>query len=350
MSLGHRLHMALEHGVLTLPETGRLAVFGPVAGSDMSSLPQDRCDIISTFRPDKDHFEAQGWTCQLRAEGRYTLALVTVARARALTLSRLAEAASVCDGVLVVDGEKKDGVEAILKACRSIGETGASVSKSHGKLFTFSPGPDVASLRQTAPTRINGTYVTAPGVFSSDDIDPGSALLAEKLPERLGPFLADFGAGWGYLANQALARQGVEKVYLVEAEHNALDCARLNVVDPRADFHWADVTNWQAPEPLDAVVMNPPFHIGRSADPSLGRAFIQAAARQLKPRGALFMVANRHLPYEATLEKLFGRVDSLANHPQFKVLMASRPSNAGSRFVHRTGSRSGSRSGPRTDR
>ena len=56
---------------------------------------------------------------------------------------------------------------------------------------------------------------------------------------------------------------------------------------------------------MDAVVMNPPFHEGRKADPELGQAFIEAAAGMLGAKGKLYMVANRHLPYEETLERLF---------------------------------------------
>jgi len=145
------------------------------------------------------------------------------------------------------------------------------------------------------------------------------------LPGTLGAHVADLGAGWGYLSTQALERSDLLTLHLVEADHIALECARQNVVDPRAVFHWADATRWQAPEPLDSVLMNPPFHAGRKGDPAIGRAFIAAAARNLAPRGVLYMVANRHLPYEAELSRLFGRVDSLGNDTRFKVLVASRP-------------------------
>ena len=59
---------------------------------------------------------------------------------------------------------------------------------------------------------------------------------------------------------------------------------------------------------MDAVVMNPPFHTGRTAEPGLGQAFITAAARLLAPQGQLWMVANRHLPYETALGGQFAHV------------------------------------------
>jgi 16S rRNA (guanine1207-N2)-methyltransferase len=74
--------------------------------------------------------------------------------------------------------------------------------------------------------------------------------------------------------------------------------------------------------------MTPPFHLGRTADPALGRAFITAAARVLAPSGSLWMVANRHLPYESTLAASFAKVEEIAGDTRFKVLHATRPARA----------------------
>ena len=71
--------------------------------------------------------------------------------------------------------------------------------------------------------------------------------------------------------------------------------------------------------------MNPPFHAGRRADPEIGRAFIAAAARMLKPAGTLWLVANRHLPYEISLKDRFRDVAEIAGTSKFKVLQAVRP-------------------------
>ena len=89
----------------------------------------------------------------------------------------------------------------------------------------------------------------------------------------------------------------------------ALDLARANLErlrDPsRAvafGFHWHDVATG-LPARYDFIVSNPPFHQGRADEPDLGRAFIAAAAAALKPGGRLWLVANRHLPYEAVLAR-----------------------------------------------
>jgi 16S rRNA (guanine1207-N2)-methyltransferase len=75
----------------------------------------------------------------------------------------------------------------------------------------------------------------------------------------------------------------------------------------------------------DLVVMNPPFHQGRAAQPALGVAFIQAAAAMLAPSGSLWMVANRHLPYEGALAAAFREVEEVGGTPAFKLFRATGP-------------------------
>ena len=105
----------------------------------------------------------------------------------------------------------------------------------------------------------------------------------------------------------------------------ALDCARINLVDPRVTFHWADVANFRPARPWNAVVMNPPFHNSRDADPGLGMAFLRAAHRGLAPGGTLWLVANRHLPYDPVLATLFRDVEVIGGDAAFRLTRASHP-------------------------
>jgi 16S rRNA (guanine1207-N2)-methyltransferase len=185
--------------------------------------------------------------------------------------------------------------------------------------------------------------MTAVGLFSADGADPASVALATALPRQLSGRVADLGAGWGYLSRAVLAHPGVTELHLVEADHTALGLARDALgQDPRARFHWADATTFATVTGLDAVVSNPPFHRGRAADPGLGRAFIAAAARLLAPSGTLYLVANRHLPYEAALSAAFAEVADLVpgtDTPAYKLYRAARPLRA----PHRPSSRPTSR-------
>lgn len=321
-----RLTLALEPGGPDLPQEARIAVFAPRAGMDLGPLAPRSCHVITGFRPDHDHFAALGYDCALGPQGRYDAALVCVPRARAQAQDLVAQAVAVSDGPVLVDGAKTDGIESMLKACRKRAEVQGPINKAHGKLFWFTAAPEAfADWRLPDHQQVEGGFVTAPGVFSADGIDPASRMLADHLPAELGAHVIDLGAGWGYLAARALERPGIARLDLVEADHAALDCARLNVDDERAQFHWQDALRWRPDARADCVIMNPPFHTERTADPGLGRAFIQAAAAMLKPSGHLWLVANRHLPYEQALAGAFGDVAEAAGDGRFKILHARRP-------------------------
>lgn len=166
---------------------------------------------------------------------------------------------------------------------------------------------------------------TQPGIFSWDRIDPGTALLLSRLPPMTGVG-ADFGCGLGFLAHGVLAAPEVKGLTLVDIDRRAVECARRNVSDPRAELVWADIRQGApALSDLDFVVMNPPFHDGGAEDRALGATFIAEAAKALRHGGKLLMVANRHLPYERPLADSFGpKVKLLAEEGGYKLYEARR--------------------------
>lgn len=320
-----RLDQALDTGALTLPAQGTIAVYRPRLGDDLSALPADRVVVLTGFRPDHDHFAARH---SVTPAAPYAAAIVCLPRSREAARALIAQAAAEVapGGWVAVDGQKTDGIDTALKDLRARVDLSESLSKAHGKLASFLAGPDLSDWL-ARPSLVDG-FQTLPGIFSADGPDRGSVLLAGALPAKLSGKLADLGAGWGYLAAEILKRPGVKRLDLVEAEADALASARVNIADPRARFHWADATTWRPETLLDAVVMNPPFHTGREADPGLGAAFIGAARRMLAPSGSLWMVANRHLPYDAVLSDAFLAVEEVAGDGAFRVIHATKPRRA----------------------
>ncbi|MCU9838699.1 methyltransferase [Ruegeria sp. WL0004] len=316
-----RLELALASGLVLSPP---LSVLGPTPAQDLSALPEG-AQVVQPFRPHHDHFARLGFDTVARSEAPCTDAIVFLPRAKAQARAMVADACRRASGVVVVDGAKTDGIDSLLKDIRKRVAVEGPLSKAHGKIFWFrADGADFSDWAAPEAQEVEG-FRTAPGVFSADGIDPASALLLAALPKKPGKVIADLGAGWGYLSAGLLSREGVKAVHLVEADHAALECARVNVDEPRAHFHWSDALTWKAPENIDTVVMNPPFHTGRAAEPELGQGFIAAAARLLVASGQLWMVANRHLPYEAALSRHFAQVAEVAGDARFKVLHASRP-------------------------
>lgn len=324
---GGRLSLALGDPD-ALPPEGTILLLHPPAGTDLRDLPKDRLRIVQGFRPDHDAWQAQGFSVAPEAAGDHVAAIVFLPRARDFGRALVAEAAArLPDGAPIwVDGQKTDGIDTMLRDLRLRTAVDAPYAKAHGKIFRFAnPGAAPFGDWVARTTTVTAGFVTRPGVFAASGPDRGSVLLAAALPDGLHGKVADLGAGWGWLSAQILAHPGVRELHLIEADHTALDCARMNITDPRAHFHWADATRFAPAQRLDVVIMNPPFHISRAADPALGLAFIRAAAGMLAPSGRLYMVANRHLPYEAALAGLFRSVTEVAGDGGFKIIFGANP-------------------------
>ncbi len=316
-----------------------------VIGADPAetyALPEEReATLVQPFRPLFDALAASGRSAlpALGAAGEeahglpFALAIIHPTRNRRETLGRLAAALSRLhpEGLLVVDGQKTEGIEALLRQIRKITPPVAVEARRHGKVFAVRPDAALAEAAQgwaeaARPRTNRAGFTAAPGMFSWENVDPGSALLAERVGPALKGRVADLGAGWGWLAARALEREAVTAIDLIEADHHALEAARRNIADPRARFRWEDVQRL-APdtEGFDVILTNPPFHQDRRARPGLGIGFIAAAARLLKPRGTLYLVANRHLPYERAMTEHFRNWEIIAETPAFKLFEASRP-------------------------
>jgi 16S rRNA (guanine1207-N2)-methyltransferase len=324
-----RLDLALHSGAFALPATGRIAVWRPVMGDDLGALARDRVTMLTGFKPDHDHFAGLGFA--VTPSPPYAAGMVCLPRAKALTHALVWQAMTQVSpgGPVLLDGQKTDGIDSLIKDLRAAGVTlGEPQSKAHGKFVTLAAGQALPGDWVGAPHAVEDGFWTAPGVFSAEGADAGSVLLAAHLPEVLPSRVADLGAGWGYLTRAILAKKGVKVLDAVEAEAAALDCARRAVDDPRVSWHWADARTFRPVSLWGAVVMNPPFHTGRAAEPDLGLAFIAAAHRGLAPDGQLWMVANRQLPYEKALASLFRKVQTLAQGPVHKVIHAAGPIRA----------------------
>lgn len=330
------LAWALDTGAFTLP-AGEVAFFDARLGH---GLPRPGWRCVQPLRPAFERLAAHGFdaTPEPAAES-CAAALVLAPRSREASRARLAQALdALTPGGLIaaVAGNSEGGGTLRDDLAALLGEAQAG-SKHRCRIAWARKDPARINAELLAQWRALGevrhlaqgefSFWTRPGLFAWDRIDAASALLTEQLPADLSGRAADAGAGWGFLSMALLRRcPGITALDLFEADARALEPARRNLENAAIDIslHWHDVTRG-LPGPFDAVVMNPPFHLGRADDPALGRAFIARAADALAPRGALWLVANRHLPYEAELEARFGTVRRTAEHDGFKVIHAREP-------------------------
>ncbi|WP_292506773.1 class I SAM-dependent methyltransferase [Methylobacterium sp.] len=232
-------------------------------------------------------------------------------------------------GRLTAMAPKDRGGARLGRELKAFGCEPAEIAKRHHRICDVARPPSLMALdeviRDGAPRHIdNLALCTQPGVFSWDRLDPGTALLLAHLPALSGRG-ADFGCGIGVLARAVLASPAVTAMTLVDIDRRAVEMARRNVADPRADIRWADIRAADStPDRLDFVVMNPPFHDGSVEDQALGQVFIRRAAEALRPGGTLWLTANAHLPYEAPLKGAFKSATLVASSGGYKIYEARK--------------------------
>ena len=330
-------------GLLAWPD-GNMLFLRAREGAALHAVRRDALRATQPFKPEADRLQRIGVGLldeDALPAAAFPLVLVLPPRQREEARALLARAcAAVADGGIVVVATPNDeGARTREGELKQLAGEVATLSKHHCRVCWTRPGAafDAALLAQwrqaDAPRRVigsdvpDGGFLSRPGVFAWDRVDAASRMLAAALPADLRGRVADLGAGWGYLSLQVLARcPQVASLDLFEADARALALAQANLADARVlvQTHWHDVAQG-LPGRYEAIVCNPPFHaLGRGDRPDIGRAFIAAAAHALAPAGELWLVANRHLPYEQALADGFRQVETIAQAGGFKIVRAVR--------------------------
>jgi 16S rRNA (guanine1207-N2)-methyltransferase len=334
------LFMPFMDGLLAWPAQGDALFLRARHGWPLHQRAWPGLVCEQSWRPEADALQRSGSTLVEPDDmQRHPLVLVLPPRQREESRALLARAVARCatGGRVVACLPNNEGAKSGEADLARLAGPVSSESKHKCRVFWTAPldGPADADLMQQwlqadAPRPIaDGRFVSRPGVFAWDRIDAASRLLAAHLPSDLSGHAADLGAGYGYLSSELLTRcPRITALDLYEAESRALELARTNLAAfaPRVElrFRWHDVTRGLE-DRYDTIVCNPPFHAQSRADrPDLGRRFIAVAAQALRPHGRLWMVANRHLPYEAELAAHFAQVRTVAQQDGFKVVEAVR--------------------------
>jgi 16S rRNA (guanine1207-N2)-methyltransferase len=330
------LFLPFEDEILPVPGKDAQWLFlGAETDRDIASGWQGILTCLQPFKPDYLALQKVGFNAIPRLQGgeRFDGALILIGKHRGRNEAWLAQALShvVPGGPIVVSGDKKLGVDSFRKTVERLAPVTDRLSKHHAVAFWFSRPEELNSDKIQSlvevPTKLEERFTTGPGMFSHTAIDKGSAVLVKHFEGRISGHVADFGAGWGYLASEVLNHpEKLKSLALYEADFEALEAAKMNITSDKipVSFYWHDVNSEVITEIYDTIVMNPPFHAGRSADPTMGQGFIAVAAKRLKPGGKLLLVANRQMPYEAALKSLFKSVLPLEDNAGYKIIEAKK--------------------------
>jgi 16S rRNA (guanine1207-N2)-methyltransferase len=296
--------------------TGRNGLYG-VPSTDVVDLPADAIQF-SPLMPGAAELEAiqQGTLASMAMlappgtlERRYAMALALRAVAPG--------------GIFTALAPKDHGGNRLRKELEAFGCAVEETARRHHRIAICKRPANLTGIEEATqeggPQMVAENIWSQPGVFSWDRLDPGTALLLEHLPAFAGRG-ADFGCGIGILTGAVLSSEKVEQITSIDIDRRAIQAARRNITDPRAHFLWADVRSTNAElRDLDFVVMNAPFHDAGTEDRGLPLAFVKRAAQVLRTSGVCWLVANRHLPYEAAIKPLFKRIDLKVESRGYKI-------------------------------
>jgi len=332
------LFLPFSTGLVDWPKESRVLFLRARSGPVVDAFAHAQIVCEQTFKPFADAltragrevFEPSDEICAM------SLALPPRQREEARALLARAVQRTASGGIVMASMSNTEGARSGEADLERLTGNIQSLSKNKCRVFWSTVDEAVkesallaewAALDAPRPIA-DGRFLSRPGLFAWDRIDSASALLAAHLPGDISGRAADLGAGYGYLSADLLARNPrITALDVYEAEARAIAVARLNLEDASRrvdiDYHWHDVTTGLLAS-YDVIVSNPPFHQGRADQPDLGQAFIMAAALALNPGGRLWLVANRHLPYEAVLASQFATVRAVIVQDGFKVIEATK--------------------------
>lgn len=214
---------------------------------------------------------------------------------------------------------------------RYIGPVQASLAVKKARLLSATP---VAKPAVVSPYPSRYTLEQPPlqllnhaNLFCREGLDIGTRAFLPHLPNSLAARrVADLGCGNGVLGIAHALANPQDELTLVDESYMAVQSAAENwraaLGERPVTIRAGDGLAEQAPESLDLVLCNPPFHQQQVVGDFLAwRMFTQARAA-LVTGGELWIVGNRHLGYHTKLKRLFRGVEQVAASPKFVILKA----------------------------
>ena len=167
-------------------------------------------------------------------------------------------------------------------------------------------------------------FQTDAGVFSKGEVDTGTRLLLEALPEEMNGDILDLGCGWDVIGISIAKKWPETRVTMADVNTRALDLSRENAKRNRAEVTCVESDGMAAlaGQTFDAVVTNPPIRAGKQV---IYKMFADAA-KSLKTGGALYLVIRKQQGAESCmkyLQTIYGSVEKLDKSGGFWVLKAS---------------------------
>jgi len=165
-----------------------------------------------------------------------------------------------------------------------------------------------------------------PGVFCRSQLDIGARLFLEFLASQTlqGPLL-DLGCGNGVLSVAIKKANPDIDVYAIDDSAAAVKSTEVNAsrLGMNISASQSDSLTEAAPS-FSSILCNPPFHDGHLQLTNTAQRMFEDSRDHLLPGGRLYVIANRHLPYQALLKKSFRNIQVKLAGAKFVVYVCER--------------------------
>lgn len=184
-----------------------------------------------------------------------------------------------------------------------------SVPESESRPFEF----EAESLGQKL------VFACDRGVFSKGEIDEGTRILLEALPNVSGRVL-DLGCGWGPVGITLGKLYPDLSIIMSDVNQRAVDLAKTNIIKNGIRNAEAVVSDGfeKIEGTFDCIITNPPIRAGKQ---TIYRMFDDAIER-LNPGGSLYIVIRRQQGAESALKHLGERARVIEKEKGFWVIEA----------------------------
>ena len=168
-------------------------------------------------------------------------------------------------------------------------------------------------------------FTTDAGVFSRGELDTGTRLLLDALPENMEGEILDLGCGWGPIGISVGSVWPETRITMADVNLRALERSRENADRNGVRVTCLESDGFSALEGrrFDAVITNPPIRAGKQV---IYRMFAEAFDH-LKEGGSLFLVIRKQQGAESCikyLKTIYPSVEKLDRSAGFWVIEARK--------------------------
>ena len=167
-------------------------------------------------------------------------------------------------------------------------------------------------------------FLSDAGVFSRGEVDAGTRILLDALPEELSGRVLDLGCGWGAVGVSVGKTWPESDIVMSDVNERALELAAGNAADNGVRASAVRSDGLDAIEgAFDCILTNPPIRAGKQV---IYRLF-RDCAEKLNREGALYIVIRKQQGAESALKylkTLYHDVDTIDKSGGFWVIRCRR--------------------------